>query len=324
MEKDNKNIKSILKEMESKFGEGSVMNFDSSKIKEVEVISSGSLLLDKALGVGGYPKGRIIEIFGPESSGKTTMTLLAIAEAQKAGKKAAFIDAEHAIDPKWAQLLGVNLKDLVISQPDSGEQAFEILDHLTTTGLFDLIVIDSVAALVPTVELEGTAYDQTIGAQARLMSKGLRKISGSLNKTGTTVIFINQIREKIGVMFGNPETTPGGRALKFYSTMRLDIRLRERLKDKDVFIGQRVKIKVVKNKAAPPYKEAQPIINYSYGIDKFDELVELATGEGIVERAGSWYSYNGTKIGQGKDAAISYIKENKLYDEIYKKLFGKK
>jgi len=287
MEKDNKNIKSILKEMESKFGEGSVMNFDSSKIKEVEVISSGSLLLDKALGVGGYPKGRIIEIFGPESSGKTTMTLLAIAEAQKAGKKAAFIDAEHAIDPKWAQLLGVNLKDLVISQPDSGEQAFEILDHLTTTGLFDLIVIDSVAALVPTVELEGTAYDQTIGAQARLMSKGLRKISGSLNKTGTTVIFINQIREKIGVMFGNPETTPGGRALKFYSTMRLDIRLRERLKDKDVFIGQRVKIKVVKNKAAPPYKEAQPIINYSYGIDKFDELVELATGEGIVERAGS-------------------------------------
>jgi recombination protein RecA len=284
---NNKDVKALIRQVEKDFGKGVVMSFDSDAIIATEVLPTGSLLLDEALGIGGYPTGRIIEIYGPESSGKTTMALIAISQAQKLGKICAFIDVEHAISPAHAKRLGIDLEQLILSQPDSGEQALEIVDTLIHSELVDLIVVDSVAALVPKIELEGTMSDQTIGAQARLMSKMLRKISGPMSKTNTTVIFINQIREKVGVIFGSPEVTPGGRALKFYASIRLDIRLRERIREDDVQIGQRVKIKVVKNKFASPYKEIEPVILYASGIDMTLELIEIAARNNIIEKAGS-------------------------------------
>jgi len=286
MKKSN-DIKKLIKEIEKDFGKGTLMQLDGKSNTAVEVISTGSILLDEALGAGGYPVGRIIEIFGPESSGKTTMALTAIAEAQKEGKTCAFIDAEHAISIDHAKRLGVKVEDLIISQPDSGEQALEIVDHLIESGMVDLVVVDSVAALVPKVELEGNMDDSTIAVQARMMSKALRKISGSMNKTKTTVIFINQLREKVGVIFGNPEITPGGRALKFYASVRLEIRLKERLKDGEKFVGQKVRIKVVKNKVASPFQEVEPTIYYDSGIDKTSELIDIAVSKDIVSKAGS-------------------------------------
>ncbi len=317
---NEKEFKSLIKQIEKEHGAGTIMLLDDeTKHKNIETIPTGSLLLDKALGVGGYPKGRIIEIFGPESSGKTTMTLHAIAEIQKKGGVAAFIDAEHAIDMKYAEKLGVDIKKLIISQPDSGEQALEIADQLINSGMVDLVVVDSVAALVPLAELEGRMDEHTVGAQARLMSKSLRKMSGSINKTQTTVIFINQIREKIGVMFGNPETTPGGRALKFFSSVRLDIRLKERINENGEQIGQKVKIKVIKNKVSPPYKVVEPEIYYNDGINQKIELIQLAAEEGVIEKSGSWYSYKGEKLGQGSRKAAEALEDKKLYNEIYKK-----
>ncbi len=316
-------FKRLVKDLEKSYGKGSVMTMDKQQEKEnVEVISTGSILLDDAIGVGGYPKGRVVEIYGPESSGKTTIALLAIAEAQKAGGYAAFIDAEHAIDIKHAKRMGVDLDKLLISQPDSGEQALQLVDHLTSTGEFAIIVIDSVAALTPLAELEGQMEDQTIGAQARLISKSMRKLTGTINKTNTVVIFINQIREKVGVIFGNPEVTPGGRALKFAASLRLDIRIRERLKEKDGYIGQKIKVKVVKNKMSPPYKEIETIFYYENGINKTEELIELGTTRGVITRAGAWYSYGDIKLGQGKTDAAKYIDENNLTEELKTKLFS--
>ena len=287
---------------------------------EVEVVSSGSLSLDIALGVGGYPKGRIIEIYGPESSGKTTFALHAIAEAQKAGGRAAFIDAEHALDPAYAKALGVNIDELLLSQPDTGEQALEICDALVKSEAVSIIVIDSVAALVPQAEIDGEMGDSHVGLQARLMSQALRKLSGNINKTKTTAIFINQLREKVGVMFGNPETTPGGRALKFYSTIRLDVRRSEALKIGDSVIGNKTTIKVVKNKVAPPFKTALVDIMYGEGVSHEGELVDLASNAGIVEKSGAWFSYNGEKLGQGKENVKLLLKENAaLRDEIEQK-----
>lgn len=317
-------FKNILKDIEKEYGKGAVMSLNQKDIdKDVEVISTGSILLDDAIGIGGYPRGRIIEVYGPESSGKTTMALLAIAEAQKAGGLAAFIDAEHAIDIKHAERMGVDLDKIIISQPDSGEQALQLVDHLTSTGEFSIIVVDSVAALTPLAELEGQMEDQTIGAQARLMSKSMRKLSGVINKTNTTVIFINQIREKVGVIFGNPEVTPGGRGLKFAASLRLDIRIRERIKEKDNFVGQKIKVKVVKNKMAPPYKEIETIFYYDNGINKAEELIELASNKNIIDKAGSWYSYKGNKLGQGKVDAAKAMVEQGLMDEIHKLVFKK-
>ncbi len=316
-------FKRLIKDLEKSYGKGSVMTMDkNSKNDDVEVISTGSILLDDAVGVGGYPKGRVVEIYGPESSGKTTLALLAIAEAQKAGGFAAFIDAEHAIDIKHAKRMGVDLDKLLISQPDSGEQALQLVDHLTSTGEFSIIVVDSVAALTPIAELEGQMEDQTIGAQARLISKSMRKLTGTINKTNTIVLFINQIREKVGVIFGNPEVTPGGRALKFASSLRLDIRIRERIKEKDEFVGQRIKVKVVKNKVASPYKEIETIFYYANGINKTEELIELGTNKGLITRAGAWYSYGDLKLGQGKVDAAKYIEENNLIEELKTKLFN--
>ncbi len=318
-----KEFKQILKDIQKEYGKGSVMSLDPKDInRDIEVISTGSILLDDAIGVGGYPKGRILEVYGPESSGKTTMALLAIAEAQKAGGVAAFIDAEHAIDIKHAQRMGVDLSKVVISQPDSGEQALQLVDHLTETGEFAIIVVDSVAALTPIAELEGRMDDHTIGAQARLMSKSMRKLSGSISKSNTIVLFINQIREKVGVIFGNPEVTPGGRALKYFSSLRIDIRIRERIKKGSEFIGQKVKIKVVKNKVAPPYKEIETIIYYKDGIKTSEELIELATSKNIIDKAGAWYSYNGEKLGQGKTEAAKFMIEKNLFDEIKTKTFN--
>lgn len=316
-------FKNILKDIEKQYGKGSVMSLDRALIdKDIEVISTGSILLDDAVGVGGYPKGRIVEIYGPESSGKTTMALLAIAEAQKAGGLAAFIDAEHSIDIKHAERMGVDLEKILISQPDSGEQALQLVDHLTSTGEFAIIVIDSVAALTPLVELEGRMEDQTIGAQARLMSKSMRKLLGTINKTNTVVIFINQIREKVGIIFGSPEITPGGRALKFAASLRLDIRIRERIKEKDDYIGQKIKIKVVKNKIAPPYKEIETIFYYASGIKKEEEIIDIAVEKEIIVKAGSWYSYGDIKLGQGKiDAGKKIIKLN-LLEKIIKELYN--
>ncbi len=312
----------IKKDVEKSYGKGSVMTLTQDAVdSDIEVISTGSLLLDNAIGVGGYPKGRIVEIYGPESSGKTTMALLAVAEAQKAGGYAAFIDVEHAIDPKHAKRLGVDLEKLLIAQPDSGEQALQLVDELTSTGQFSMIVIDSVAALTPLAELEGQMEDQTIGALARLMSKSMRKLAGTINKTNTVVLFINQIREKVGVIFGNPEVTPGGRGLKFAASLRLDIRLRERIKEKDDQIGQKVKVKVVKNKMAPPFKEIETIIYYEGGINQVEEIIELASNEGVIDKAGSWYSYNGVKLGQGKIEAAKYIIENNLMDPLKNDVF---
>ncbi len=318
-----KDFDRILKDVEKEYGKGAVISMAKGNIdKDVEVIPTGSLLLDDAIGIGGYPKGRIIEVYGPESSGKTTMALLAIAEAQKQGGYAAFIDAEHAIDIKHAQRMGVDLDKILISQPDSGEQALQLVDHLTSTGEFSIIVVDSVAALTPLAELEGQMEDQTIGAQARLMSKSMRKLAGTINKTNTVVIFINQIREKVGVIFGNPEVTPGGRGLKFAASLRLDIRIRERIKEKDSFIGQRIKVKVVKNKMAPPYKEIETIFYYDNGINQIEELLELGVNKNVINKAGAWYSYGEVRLGQGKVDSAKYIIENNLVEELKNKIFS--
>lgn len=316
-----------ISQIEKKFGKGSVMRLGDRTAVDVDVIPSGSLTLDKALGIGGYPKGRIIEIYGPESSGKTTLTLHAIAQAQKQGGKAAFIDAEHAIDPVYAKNLGVDIDELILSQPDSGEQALEIAEMLVRSGVIDLIVIDSVAALVPQVELDGEMGDTAVGLQARLMSKALRKLSGVMNKTNCTVIFINQLREKIGVMYGNPETTTGGRALKFYSSVRVEIRRSEQIKQNGEIIGNKANIKVVKNKVAPPFKTTQVDIIYGKGISRDGEILDLAVEGDIVEKSGAWYAYNGEKIGQGRENAKNFLIEHPaIFEEVEEKvkaqLFG--
>ena len=316
-----------ISQIEKKFGKGSVMRLGDRTAVDVDVIPSGSLTLDKALGIGGYPKGRIIEIYGPESSGKTTLTLHAIAQAQKQGGKAAFIDAEHAIDPVYAKNLGVDIDELILSQPDSGEQALEIAEMLVRSGVIDLIVIDSVAALVPQVELDGEMGDAAVGLQARLMSKALRKLSGVMNKTNCTVIFINQLREKIGVMYGNPETTTGGRALKFYASVRVEIRRSEQIKQNGEIIGNKANIKVVKNKVAPPFKTTQVDIIYGKGISRDGEILDLAVEGDIVEKSGAWYAYNGEKIGQGRENAKNFLIEHPaIFEEVEEKvkaqLFG--
>ena len=318
---NDKTLDEVLKDIEKQFGKGSVMKLGEEAHNEIEVCSSGSLTLDKALGVGGYPKGRIIEIYGPESSGKTTFALHAIAEAQKAGGRAAFIDAEHALDPVYAQKLGVNINELLLSQPDTGEQALEICEALVRSEAISIVVIDSVAALVPQAEIEGEMGDSHVGLQARLMSQALRKLSGTISKTNTIAIFINQLREKVGVLFGNPETTPGGRALKFYSTIRLDVRRGEQIKNGDNVIGNKTNVKVVKNKVAPPFKTASVEIMYGEGVSKTAEILDLASELGIIDKSGAWYSYNGDKIGQGKENAKEFLKANpSIKDELESKV----
>lgn len=313
----DKALEQVLSDIEKQFGKGSIMKLGDNKHMKVDVCSSGCLSLDIALGVGGYPKGRIIEIYGPESSGKTTFALQAIAEHQKAGGRAAFIDAEHALDPVYAERLGVNIDELLLSQPDTGEQALEICEALVRSEALSIVVIDSVAALVPQAEIDGEMGDSHVGLQARLMSQALRKLSGTINKTKTTCIFINQLREKVGVMFGNPETTPGGRALKFYSTIRLDIRRNEQLKMGDGVVGNKTTIKVVKNKVAPPFKTATVDIMYGEGVSREGEVLDLAADAAIVEKTGAWYSYQGEKLGQGKENVKLLLKDNpELRDEI--------
>lgn len=307
----DKILSQVLSDIEKQFGKGAVMKLGSESHLEVDAVSSGSLSLDIALGIGGYPKGRIIEIFGPESSGKTTFALHAIAEVQKKGGRAAFIDAEHALDPVYAKNLGVNIDELLLSQPDTGEQALEICDALVKSGAINIVVIDSVAALVPQAEIEGEMGDNHVGLQARLMSQALRKLSGTISKTNTIAIFINQLREKVGVLFGNPETTTGGRALKFYSTIRLDVRRTEQIKIGENVVGSYTKVKVVKNKVAPPFKSANIEILYGTGVSKVGEIVDLATEDGILEKSGSWYAYNGEKIGQGRETVKTLLTENK-------------
>ncbi len=323
--KDEKNkdkaLEQVLADIEKQFGAGAIMKLGDNEHMNVDVTSSGSLTIDIALGVGGYPKGRIIEIFGPESSGKTTVALQAIAEVQKNGGRAAFIDAEHALDPVYAKNLGVNINELLLSQPDTGEQALEICDALVKSDAVDIVVIDSVAALVPQAEIDGEMGVSHVGLQARLMSQALRKLSGTMNKTKTTAIFINQLREKVGVMFGNPETTPGGRALKFYSTIRLDVRRGEQIKLGDQIVGNKTNIKVVKNKVAPPFKTATVDIMYGEGISREGEILDIGSELAIVDKSGAWYSYNGQKIGQGKENVKVYLKENPaLRDEIELKI----
>ena len=314
-------LSKALSKIEKDFGKGAIMKLGEKTSMKIETISSGSIALDVALGVGGYPKGRILEVYGPESSGKTTMALHAIAEAQKAGGTAAFIDAEHALDPKYAAALGVNIDDLLLSQPDTGEQALEIADALVSSGAVDILVVDSVAALVPRSEIEGEMGQSHVGLQARLMSQALRKLSGSINNTKTICIFINQIREKVGVMFGNPEVTPGGRALKFYATIRLEVRRAEQIKTGTDILGNRTKLKVVKNKVAPPFKIAEVDIMYGEGISRAGELVDMASDSDIIDKAGAWYSYNGERIGQGRENAKKYLLDNpELYAEIEKKV----
>ncbi len=303
-------LEEALKQIKKQYGQGAIMKLGDRVSVKVDAISSGSLLLDAALGIGGYPKGRVIEIYGPESSGKTTVALHAIASAQKKGGRAAFIDAEHAIDPEYAKRLGVNVDDLILSQPDSGEQAMEIVEILVKSQSVDLVVVDSVAALVPQAELDGEMSDAQVGAQARLMSKALRKITGLLNKSECSIIFINQLREKVGIMFGNPETTPGGRALKFYSTIRLDVRKSEAIKNGSDIIGNVVNIKVVKNKVASPFKTASVDLIYGLGINKEGEILDLAATNEIIKKSGAWYDYNGERIGQGREAAKKYLIEH--------------
>lgn len=303
-------LDAALKKIEKNFGKGSVMKLGEKIDTQVLTIPSGSLALDVALGVGGYPKGRIIEVYGPESSGKTTVSLHAVAEVQKQGGIAAFIDAEHALDPKYAAALGVNIDELLLSQPDTGEQALEIADALVSSGAIDIVVVDSVAALVPRAEIEGEMGDSHVGLQARLMSQALRKLSGSINKTKTIALFINQIREKVGVMFGNPEVTPGGRALKFYATVRLEVRRAEQIKNGTDVVGNRTKIKVVKNKVAPPFKVAEVDIMYGEGISQVGELLDMGSEKDIVNKSGAWYSYEGERIGQGRENAKKYFMEN--------------
>ncbi|EUJ31830.1 recombinase A [Listeria floridensis FSL S10-1187] len=310
-----------LKSIEKQFGKGSIMKLGEHSDQNISTISSGSLALDIALGVGGYPRGRIIETYGPESSGKTTVALHAIAEVQKQGGTAAFIDAEHALDPTYAKNLGVNIDELLLSQPDTGEQALEIAEALVRSGAVDILVIDSVAALVPRAEIEGEMGDAHVGLQARLMSQALRKLSGVINKSKTIAIFINQIREKVGVMFGNPETTPGGRALKFYSTVRLEVRRAEQLKQGTEVIGNKTKIKVVKNKVAPPFRVAEVDIMYGEGISREGELVDMASEVDVINKSGSWYSYNEERIGQGRENAKQYLKEHpEIREEISKRV----
>ena len=310
-------LDTALKQIESQFGKGTIMKLGTRETVEVPSIPTGSFGLDKALGIGGLPKGRVCEIYGPESSGKTTLTLQIIAECQKAGGSAAFIDAEHALDPEYAKALGVDIDELLLSQPDTGEQALEVTDMLVKSGSLDVIVVDSVAALVPRAELEGDMGDSHVGLQARLMSQALRKITGSIQKSNTLVIFINQIRMKIGVMFGSPETTTGGNALKFYSSVRLDIRRIGAIKDGDEVVGNETRVKVVKNKMAPPFKVVEFQILYGRGINKNAEIIEHAVKKGIIEKAGAWYSYKGDKIGQGIAKTSDFLKENpKILDEI--------
>ena len=320
-EKKDKALTDAIHLIEKQFGKGSIMKLGDRVAVDIDVIPTGSLTLDAALGIGGYPKGRIIEIYGPESSGKTTLTLHAIAEVQKQGGRAAFIDAEHALDPVYAKRLGVNTNELLLSQPDTGEQALEICEALVRSEAVSIIVIDSVAALVPQAEIDGEMGDAHVGLQARLMSQALRKLSGTINKTNTIAIFINQLREKVGVMFGNPETTPGGRALKFYATIRLDIRRNEQLKVGDKVIGNKTTIKVVKNKVAPPFKTAVVDIMYGEGVSREGEIVDLGVEAGIVEKAGSWFAYNGEKLGQGKENVKLLLKDHpELRDEIEEKV----
>jgi recombination protein RecA len=306
----NKALEAAVSQIERAFGKGSVMRMGQRDVVQIEVFSSGSINLDIALGIGGLPRGRVIEIYGPESSGKTTLALHAVAEAQKLGGTCAFIDAEHALDPIYARKLGVDIQNLLISQPDCGEQALEIADTLVRSGAIDVLVIDSVAALVPKAELEGEMGDHHVGLQARLMSQALRKLTGSVAKSNTTIIFINQIRIKIGVMFGNPETTTGGNALKFYSSIRLEIRRIGAIKDRDEVVGNQTRVKVVKNKLAPPFKMVEFDIMYGEGISKLGEILDLGVKEGIIEKSGSWFSYNSERIGQGRENAKSFLKEH--------------
>lgn len=309
-EKKEQALADAIKEIEKAYGKGSVMRLGDRVAVDMDVIPTGSMTLDVALGIGGYPKGRIIEIYGPESSGKTTLTLHAIAEVQKQGGRAAFIDAEHAIDPVYAKNLGVNVDDLILSQPDSGEQGLAIAETLVKSNAIDLVVVDSVAALVPQVELDGEMSDTSVGLQARLMSKALRRLSGLMNKTSCTIIFINQLREKIGVMYGNPETTTGGRALKFYSTVRIEIRRSEAIKNGSEIVGNKVNIKVVKNKVAPPFKTTSVDIIYGKGIARDGEVIDLAVEHNIIDKAGAWYAYNGEKIGQGRENVKIFLADH--------------
>ena len=303
-------LENALRKIEKNFGKGSIMRMGDAADTKIATVSSGSLAIDEALGVGGYPRGRIIEMYGPESSGKTTVALHAVAEVQKRGGTAAYIDAENALDPQYAQALGVNVKDLLLSQPDTGEEGLEIADALIASGAVDIVIVDSVAALVPRAEIEGEMGDTHVGLQARLMSQALRKLSGEINKTKTIAIFINQIREKVGVMFGNPETTPGGRALKFYSTIRMEIRRGEQLKDGTEVIGNRAKIKVVKNKVAPPFRKAEVDIRYGQGISKTGEVLDMAVEKDLVKKSGAWYSYGNERIGQGRENAKKWLDEH--------------
>lgn len=314
-------LEQALRQIEKQFGKGSIMKLGESAHSQIETVPSGSIALDIALGVGGYPRGRIIEIYGPESSGKTTVALHAIASVQRSGGQAAFIDAEHALDPKYASALGINIDELLLSQPDTGEQALEIAEALVRSGAVDIIVVDSVAALVPKAEIEGDMGDSHVGLQARLMSQALRKLSGAINKSNVIAIFINQLREKIGVMFGNPETTPGGRALKFYSSVRLDVRRIETLKQGNDMVGNRTRIKVVKNKVAPPFKQADIDIMYGEGISKEGSIIDIGTDLDIVNKSGAWYSYNNERLGQGRENAKQFLKDNpQMADEIEKKI----
>ncbi|MBQ0009433.1 MAG: recombinase RecA [Firmicutes bacterium] len=317
---NNETLDAVLAEIEKSFGKGSIMKLGDRPHIDTDVIPSGSMLLNNALGIGGYPKGRIIEIYGPESSGKTTLALHAIAEAQKKGGRAAFVDAEHSIDPLYAQNLGVNINELILSQPDYGEQALEIVEKLVNSGAFNIIVVDSVAALVPQAELEGEMIDSTVGLQARLMSKALRKLAGAMNLNECTVIFINQLRDKVGVMYGNPETTTGGKALKFYATIRLDIRRAEAIKNGNTIVGNTVNVKVVKNKVAPPYKSCVLDIIYGEGISREGELLDLGVQFEIVDKSGNWYEYAGNKLANGREAAKTYLK---LHPEIAQEIEDK-
>ena len=323
-ENKQKALEAALSQIEKSFGKGSIMKLGEQEGIEIPSISTGSLGLDIALGIGGLPRGRIVEIYGPESSGKTTLTLHVVAEAQKIGGTCAFIDAEHALDPAYAKRIGVDIDNLVISQPDSGEQALEIADTLVRSGAVDVLVVDSVAALVPKAELEGEMGDQHMGLQARLMSQALRKLTASVSKSNALVIFINQIRMKIGVMFGNPETTTGGNALKFYSSVRMDIRRVGSIKDKENVIGNETRVKIVKNKVAPPFKTVDFDIMYNYGISREGEIIELGVQAGIIEKSGSWFSYNSERIGQGKENARQWLKDNpKVAEELIKKIMEK-
>ena len=316
-----KALEAALSQIEKQFGKGSVMKLGETTVMDVEAIPTGSLSLDIALGIGGIPRGRIVEVYGPESSGKTTLTLHMIAEAQKLGGEAAFIDAEHALDPVYAKHLGVDIDNLIVSQPDTGEQALEIAEALVRSGALDIIVVDSVAALVPKAEIDGDMGDSHIGLQARLMSQALRKLAGAINKTKTVIIFINQLREKVGIMFGNPETTTGGRALKYYASVRLDIRKIENIKQDGEVTGNRARVKVVKNKMAPPFREAEFDIVYGKGISKSGSILDLAVNLDIVEKSGSWFSYNGERIGQGRENIKKYLEENpKIMEEIEEKV----